>query len=131
MWKYKYKLKIKIRNQHKIVIKWNFSELCLFYIKSCRQRGAVIVDDLEITDIDIILSPKRSGELTVMLADFKLLLNDYLKELITSPVRSLADVIAFNNKHPQLVRSCSIVIEMNHNQSHFYWLISEQTIFLN
>ncbi|CAK9315342.1 unnamed protein product [Citrullus colocynthis] len=68
----------------------------------CKQRGAVIMDDLEITDIDIILSPKRSGELTVMLADFKLLLNDYLKELITSPVKSLADVIPFNNKHSQL-----------------------------
>lgn len=53
------------------------------HLHTLRQRGAVIVDDLEITDIDIILSPKRSGELTVMLADFKLLLNDYLKELIT------------------------------------------------
>lgn len=69
------------------------------------------MDHLEIVDIDIILSPKRSGLLTVMLADFKMLLNDYLmKELITSPVRSLADVIAFNNKHPEMVRNYMAVL---------------------
>ncbi|XP_038902577.1 LOW QUALITY PROTEIN: probable amidase At4g34880 [Benincasa hispida] len=72
------------------------------HLHTLRQKGAVIVDHLEIADIDIILSSKRSGELTVMLAEFKLLLNDYLKELIGSPVRSLADVIAFNNKHAEL-----------------------------
>ncbi|KAL0536075.1 hypothetical protein IC582_025007 [Cucumis melo] len=72
------------------------------HLHTLREKGGVIVDDLEIADIDIILSPKRSGELTVMLADFKLLLNDYLKELVSSPVRSLADVIAFNNNHTQL-----------------------------
>lgn len=83
------------------------------FIKFCREKGGVIVDDLEIADIDIILSPKRSGELTVMLADFKLLLNDYLKELVSSPVRSLADVIAFNNNHTQLVRTFSILFSQS------------------
>lgn len=62
------------------------------------------MDNLEIENVDVILSPKRSGELTAMLAEFKLSLNDYLKELIASPVRSLAEVIAFNNNNPDLVR---------------------------
>ncbi|KNA20378.1 hypothetical protein SOVF_053140 [Spinacia oleracea] len=47
------------------------------------------------------LKGKRLGiknELIVMLAEFKLSLNSYLGQLIKSPVRSLADVIAFNNK---------------------------------
>jgi len=33
-------------------------------------------------------------------AEFKLSLNAYLKDLLYSPVRSLAQVIAFNNAHP-------------------------------
>ncbi|KAL5224177.1 hypothetical protein ABZP36_010816 [Zizania latifolia] len=33
-------------------------------------------------------------------AEFKLSLNSYLSELATSPVRSLSDIIDFNNKHP-------------------------------
>jgi len=37
------------------------------------------------------------------MAEFKLSLNDYLKDLITSPVWSLADIIAFNKNNPDLV----------------------------
>jgi amidase len=61
------------------------------------------VDNLEIANVDVILNPSQSGELTAMLAEFKVTLNDYLKELISSPVRSLADIIAFNQNNPQLV----------------------------
>lgn len=61
------------------------------------------MDNLEIAQISKILSPKQSGELTVMLAEFKIALNEYLNDLMSSPVRSLADVIAFNEKHPELV----------------------------
>jgi amidase len=61
------------------------------------------VDNLEIANLDVIRNPARSGELTVMLAEFKVTLNDYLKELISSPVRSLADIIAFNQNNPELV----------------------------
>lgn len=68
-----------------------------------RERGATVVDNLEIENVDIILNPKRSGELTAMLAEFKVSLNDYLKELISSPVRSLSDIIDFNKNNPELV----------------------------
>jgi len=41
------------------------------------------VDNLEIANVDVILNPSQSGELTAMLAEFKVTLNDYLKELIS------------------------------------------------
>lgn len=37
------------------------------------------------------------------MAEFKIALNSYLKDLVVSPVRSLADIIAFNNKFADLV----------------------------
>jgi amidase len=45
----------------------------------------------------------------LMKAEFKLSLNAYLSDLLRSPVRSLADVIAFNNAHPVEVTNCIIV----------------------
>ncbi|XP_019074451.1 probable amidase At4g34880 [Vitis vinifera] len=67
-----------------------------------RQEGAVLVDDLEIANINVILNATSSGEATALLAEFKLSLNSYLKDLVASPVRSLADVIAFNQKFSDL-----------------------------
>lgn len=61
------------------------------------------MDNLEIANINTIVNPSQSGELTLMMAEFKLFLNDYLKDLLTSPVRSLADIIAFNKNNPDLV----------------------------
>lgn len=76
---------------------------CGFNLLLSRERGATVVDNLEIENVDIILNPKRSGELTAMLAEFKVSLNNYLKELASSPVRSLSDIIAFNKNNPELV----------------------------
>ncbi|KAK4835389.1 hypothetical protein QYF36_009103 [Acer negundo] len=67
-----------------------------------RQRGAVVVDNLKIANIDDILNSSASGELLTLLAEFKVSLNSYLKGLVASPVRSLAEVIAFNNKFSKL-----------------------------
>lgn len=61
------------------------------------------MDNLEISDITEILHPHDSGELTAMVFDFKYAIAEYLKELESSPVRSLADIIAFNEKNPELV----------------------------
>ncbi|KAH7850752.1 hypothetical protein Vadar_002513 [Vaccinium darrowii] len=72
------------------------------HLHTLRQRGATIVDDLEITDVEVILDLYQSGELVALRAEFKLGITDYLKELISSPVRSLADVIAFNTGNPDL-----------------------------
>ena len=63
-----------------------------------------MVDNLEIPNISIIQNPSRNGELAVMVAEFKLTVNEYLKEdLISSHVGSLADIIQFNIDHPDLV----------------------------
>ncbi|XP_068640498.1 probable amidase At4g34880 [Aristolochia californica] len=64
-----------------------------------RQRGAILVDNLEIRNETTIMNPSASGEITALLAEFKLYLNVYLSELVRSPVRSLADIIAFNKNH--------------------------------
>jgi len=66
-----------------------------------RKRGAVLVDRLDLADFSKIYSD--SSELVAMSAEFKLALNTYLRDLVVSPVRSLADVIAFNNKHKHAV----------------------------
>ncbi|CAN1247770.1 Probable amidase At4g34880 [Linum perenne] len=68
----------------------------------CRQGGATVVDDLEINNVDLILHPFQSGEMKVMMAQFKLAINHYLAQLVKSPVRSLADIIAFNINNPDL-----------------------------
>lgn len=64
-----------------------------------RKKGAILLDNLEIANASLIEDWNNSGEKLALLADFKLELNAYLSELVTSPVRSLADVIAFNNEH--------------------------------
>jgi hypothetical protein len=65
-----------------------------------RQRGAVLVDNLKIANLAEYSS---SSEITAFLAEFKISLNAYLSELVSSPIRSLADAIAFNKKNPKLV----------------------------
>nr|CAN80903.1 hypothetical protein VITISV_016632 [Vitis vinifera] len=51
----------------------------------------------------------ESGESTALLAEFKLNINEYLKELTNSPVRSLADIIAFNLNNSDLIYELSLV----------------------
>ncbi|KAL5099912.1 hypothetical protein RYX36_004239, partial [Vicia faba] len=53
-----------------------------------RQRGAVLVDNLKIDDIDDIIVAQ--SEIIALNFEFKLSLNAYLKDLIASPVKSLA-----------------------------------------
>nr|CAN80905.1 hypothetical protein VITISV_016634 [Vitis vinifera] len=70
------------------------------HFHTLRQGGAILVDHLEIANIDVIYG--SSGEGAALEAEFKISLNAYLKELVASPVRTLADVIAFNNKFSHL-----------------------------
>ncbi|KAG5040898.1 hypothetical protein AAZX31_05G138500 [Glycine max] len=70
------------------------------HLKTIRQKGAVLVDNLEINNIQEIFNDQ--SEDIAMAYEFKLSLNAYLRDLVASPVRSLADVIAFNKKHPKL-----------------------------
>ncbi|KAK3194887.1 hypothetical protein Dsin_026197 [Dipteronia sinensis] len=78
------------------------AEVFEHHIQTMRQRGAVVVDNLTIANVDDILDASGSGELVTFVAEFKLSLNAYLKGLVSSPVRSLAEVIAFNNKFSKL-----------------------------
>ncbi|KAB1207484.1 hypothetical protein CJ030_MR7G000721 [Morella rubra] len=73
------------------------------HLKTLRQEGAVLVDNVEIANIEVILN--RTSETTALLIEFKPSLNKYLKELVSSPVRTLADVIAFNNKFSDLEKT--------------------------
>ncbi|KAK7247025.1 hypothetical protein RIF29_41901 [Crotalaria pallida] len=69
-------------------------------LNTLRRRGAVLIDNLKIDNIDAILSDP--SEDIALNFEFKLSLNAYLKDLVASPVRTLADVIAFNKKHPKV-----------------------------
>ena len=62
------------------------------------------MDNLEIENIDIIMDPNKCGESTALLAELKLNINESLRELTSSPVRSLADIIAFNLNSSDLVK---------------------------
>ncbi|KAK8935387.1 Fatty acid amide hydrolase [Platanthera zijinensis] len=68
-------------------------------LKGKREKGAILLDNLEIANASLILDWDNSGEKVALLAEFKLAVNAYLSELVTSPVRSLSDLIAFNNEH--------------------------------
>ncbi|ERN13484.1 hypothetical protein AMTR_s00041p00212520 [Amborella trichopoda] len=63
------------------------------------KKGAILVDNIEISNINVILDVRESGEGLALLYEFKKALNAYLSELLVSPVRTLADVIAFSIKH--------------------------------
>lgn len=95
--------------------------------------GAVLVDNLEIPSMNVINDAVQSGERALMLAEFKLSLNSYLSELATSPVRSLSDIIGFNNKHPVEVKitlihvhSKCLLILSNMNEQRLHYLSQEK-----
>ncbi|XP_048591119.1 probable amidase At4g34880 [Brassica napus] len=67
-------------------------------IEMLRREGATVIEDLSIPNMEVIKDWTKSGERTALLAEFKMSLNAYLKVLVKSPVRSLADVIAYNEK---------------------------------
>ncbi|KAJ4965995.1 hypothetical protein NE237_017844 [Protea cynaroides] len=52
--------------------------------------------------LSMILNSKQSGESTALRTEFKIALNSYLSELVSSPIRTLADAIAFNLKYSTL-----------------------------
>jgi len=66
-------------------------------IERMKELGAVIIDPADIPTAQQMAS--STSELTVLLFEFKADLNKYLAELVSSPVRTLADIIAFNNAH--------------------------------
>ncbi|CAL5072746.1 unnamed protein product [Urochloa decumbens] len=67
------------------------------HLDTMSEHGAILIPDL---DIATNFSELSDQEFLLMKAEFKLSLNAYLSDLLHSPVRSLSDVIAFNNAHP-------------------------------
>ncbi|XP_008457662.2 probable amidase At4g34880 isoform X2 [Cucumis melo] len=87
---------------------YDFGHDDVFYIgafekvfKTLKQGGAILVDNLTIDRFDVITG-SSSGERTALLAEFKISLNAYLKQLVASPIRSLSDAIEFNKKNSKL-----------------------------
>lgn len=69
------------------------------HLATLRQKGATLVEN---SGINAIFNADYGNDMqTVLLYDFKQDLNMYLSELLESPVRTLADAIAFNNQHPE------------------------------
>ncbi|KAK3194958.1 hypothetical protein Dsin_026268 [Dipteronia sinensis] len=68
----------------------------------CKKAPTEHKDNLKKANIDDIMNSTASGEFLANAAEFKLSLNVYLEGLVSSPVRSLVDVIAFNNKFSKL-----------------------------
>uniref|UniRef100_A0A0E0KMX9 Amidase domain-containing protein n=1 Tax=Oryza punctata TaxID=4537 RepID=A0A0E0KMX9_ORYPU len=66
-----------------------------------RKHGAMVIENIDIIEnLTLVKDHLFEIDLVAMRAEFKLSLNAYLSDLLYSPVRSLADVIAFNNAHP-------------------------------
>ncbi|KAL3515017.1 hypothetical protein ACH5RR_021919 [Cinchona calisaya] len=72
------------------------------HFNTLRKRGAVLVDIVDTADFDIIVSSMNNDQYKAMNVEFKIALNAYLEQLVTSPVRSLAEAIVFNEKHSKL-----------------------------
>ncbi|RYR69452.1 hypothetical protein HN873_007183 [Arachis hypogaea] len=63
-----------------------------------RDEGATLVDDIVIEKSEEIYE----NAMIALLAELKRDLNSYLQNLVSSPVRSLADLITFNHQHNML-----------------------------
>ncbi|PRQ21926.1 putative mandelamide amidase [Rosa chinensis] len=83
---------------HDVFLKQTFEQ----HFTTLRKQGAVLVDNLEIAHIEDVLDSHSSGEFDAMLAEFKIALNEYLGDLVKSPVKSLREVIEFNKNHSKV-----------------------------
>uniref|UniRef100_A0ACD5UW06 Uncharacterized protein n=1 Tax=Avena sativa TaxID=4498 RepID=A0ACD5UW06_AVESA len=70
------------------------------HLNTIREQGAIVIENLDIENLSVILDTLNNGEQFALAAEFKLSLNTSLSDLSYYPVRSLADVIAFNIAHP-------------------------------
>ncbi|KAK4709425.1 hypothetical protein R3W88_030350 [Solanum pinnatisectum] len=70
------------------------------HFNTLRQKGAVLVDNLVIPYTDLVYNAIVVAQNIALSAEFKMDLNAYLKHLVHTQVRSLADVIAFNKISP-------------------------------
>ncbi|KAL8883222.1 MAG: hypothetical protein Q9192_007344, partial [Flavoplaca navasiana] len=97
---------------------WTFADaeqqsILLDLIDQIRTAGAIIINNTEITDYQTLVSPHgwnwdygttrgrpNESEYTYIKVDFYNNLRSYLSELSNTSIRSVDDVINFNNQHP-------------------------------
>jgi amidase len=70
-------------------------------IEQMRKLGAEVIDPADIPTAKQMET--SDAEMTVLLYEFKADLNRYLAELASSPVRTLAEVITFNQEHAEQI----------------------------
>ncbi|MBA0850127.1 hypothetical protein Goshw_025642 [Gossypium schwendimanii] len=75
------------------------------HFSTLRRRGAVLVENVNASKYLEAYSTSIDYETLAMTAEFKLAINSYLKQLVVSKVRSLKDLIAFNNKFSKLEKT--------------------------
>ncbi len=99
-------------------------ELVELAIESIISSGGVVVDNLELSPMSDI----RSDETIVMSTEFKFGLNKYLSNSTQKSIRSLADLIAFNEKNAQDVMPYfrQEILEMSEEQGNL-----DDPIYLN
>ncbi|HZO73923.1 MAG TPA: amidase [Ktedonobacteraceae bacterium] len=68
-------------------------------IEKMKELGAEVIDPANVPTAKQMSDSE--AELTVLLFEFKADLNQYLAELVSSPVRTLEEVIAFNRAHAE------------------------------
>ncbi|KAE9396846.1 amidase signature enzyme [Gymnopus androsaceus JB14] len=85
-----------------------------------KEMGATIVDPADLPSADELIKAGWADEELICLVDFKIDVNRYLSELKENPsgVRTVADIIRFNDEHPDLERpkgyeDQSVLIESN------------------
>ncbi|KVI04088.1 Amidase, partial [Cynara cardunculus var. scolymus] len=64
----------------------NLRQIFESHLQTLRQKGAILIDNLEIPGLDTIFNATASGEAVATIAEFKIAINAYLKALVTSPV---------------------------------------------
>ncbi|GMJ08856.1 hypothetical protein like AT4G34880 [Hibiscus trionum] len=72
------------------------------HFSTLRQKGAVLVEDLDASKFLEAYNGIQEYEILATTAEFKLAINSYLEKLEASSVRSLKDLIEFNNKNSKL-----------------------------
>ncbi|KAL4291427.1 hypothetical protein GQ457_14G004660 [Hibiscus cannabinus] len=72
------------------------------HFNTLRQRGAVLVEDLDASKFMEAYNDIDKYEILAMTAEFKSAINSYLQNLEVSSVRSLKDLVEFNNKNSDL-----------------------------
>jgi len=69
-----------------------------------RALGATVVDPADLPSAEEIIRSGNESESLVALTDYKIQLGAYFASLVSNPsgVRSLEDLVAFNDAHPSL-----------------------------